>query len=97
MSESSEFERLEDRLKIIGAQGSSRAKELRSRYWAARRKKKLARQAVRAAEPPETEDDMAYALEVMCGSGRLASALAKEGFVAVGFDHSGNKDSPSCR
>eukprot|EP00973_Karenia_brevis_P023965 3303594-Karenia_brevis.AAC.1 len=38
-----------------------------------------------------------YALEVFCGSGRLARELQKEGFTTIGFDHSANKDTPQCR
>eukprot|EP00973_Karenia_brevis_P058227 8106239-Karenia_brevis.AAC.1 len=93
----------------MGLHRSAKVVELRNRYWKARREQKQsAKQKPSKFEAPHSESStsatsgtlptqLPYALEVFCGSGRLAHELQKEGFATIGFDHSGNKDKPQCR
>eukprot|EP00973_Karenia_brevis_P053885 7484933-Karenia_brevis.AAC.1 len=95
MSESSEFEAHESKLRQMGLHRSARVIELRNRYWQARREtKRSTTQKPSGSAGPHLESStsatsntiptkLPYALEVFCGSGRLAHELQKEGFTTI--------------
>eukprot|EP00973_Karenia_brevis_P018150 2492443-Karenia_brevis.AAC.1 len=109
VSYDSEFEKLEDELMKKVRQHNDHDKFkaaaiLRNRYWDARNaakrssgSAKVANQPSQGSPDPPPVPRIHKAVELFCGSARMASALQKVGFEALGIDYRKNKDKPSSR
>ena len=85
-------------------QAEARIKSIRIKFWEAKRRLKKKEMKISIPSLPRDSKRQivadsvktTWAIEVFCGSGRLAKALQEFGFNALGVDYSGNKDQPEC-